>query len=256
MVFQGLNKSQAEAIWAPFLAWVGAQPEYSFVHPIQILALPARHFWDADFFRQHAPAFVVADDRSNAPRNHILWAGDQAQVGWFIHSYQSQWLPAPLLRIDRQPQLVDALFAASRHWEVELHFNKGLAGAPPDVIAATRDTATNPAVLDAFALAIIGASGPPNYPNMPGATLDRAAARAAVSGIAQAMNELMSVAPSANAYVAESDYFQPDWQNALWGKHYARLLEIKTRFDPDGLLVVHHGVGSEAWSADGFTRLA
>ena len=46
----------------------------------------------------------------------------------------------------------------SRHWEVELHFHKGLAGAPGDAIAVSRDTATNPAVLDAFALAII-ASG-------------------------------------------------------------------------------------------------
>jgi len=25
--------------------------------------------------------------------------------------------------------------------------------------------------------------------------------------------------------------------------------------DPDGLFFVHHGVGSEDWSADGFTRL-
>ena len=34
-------------------------------------------------------------------------------------------------------------------------FKKGLAGAPPEEIAAARDTATNPAVLTAFALAII-----------------------------------------------------------------------------------------------------
>ena len=26
--------------------------------------------------------------------------------------------------------------------------------------------------------------------------------------------------------------------------------------DPEGLFVVHHGVGSERWSPDGFTRLA
>ena len=25
-------------------------------------------------------------------------------------------------------------------------------------------------------------------------------------------------------------------------------------WDPDGLFFVHHGVGSEEWSADGFTR--
>jgi FAD/FMN-containing dehydrogenase len=36
--------------------------------------------------------------------------------------------------------------------------------------------------------------------------------------------------------------------------NYQRLLEIKRRYDPDGLFTVHHGVGSEDWSADGFTR--
>jgi hypothetical protein len=30
---------------------------------------------------------------------------------------------------------------------------------------------------------------------------------------------------------------------------------VKNLYDPDGLFFVHHGVGSERWSADGFTRL-
>ena len=30
---------------------------------------------------------------------------------------------------------------------------------------------------------------------------------------------------------------------------------MKDKIDPDGLFFVHHGVGSEDWSADGFTRL-
>ena len=64
--------------------------------------------------------------------------------------------------------LGDALFAASRHWRVSLHLNKGLAGAPADAIAAARDTAMNPAVLDAFALVISAAEGPPAYPGIPG----------------------------------------------------------------------------------------
>jgi hypothetical protein len=29
----------------------------------------------------------------------------------------------------------------------------------------------------------------------------------------------------------------------------------KAAYDPAGLFVVHHGVGSEAWSADGFTPI-
>jgi len=31
---------------------------------------------------------------------------------------------------------------------------------------------------------------------------------------------------------------------------------VKDRYDADGLFTVHHGVGSEDWSADGFTRLS
>jgi hypothetical protein len=33
------------------------------------------------------------------------------------------------------------------------------------------------------------------------------------------------------------------------------LLAVKERYDPEGLFFVHHGAGSEGWSADGFSRL-
>jgi hypothetical protein len=51
------------------------------------------------------------------------------------------------------------------------------------------------------------------------------------------------------------DYFQADWQKAFWGSNYSRLAAVKRKYDPDGLFFVHHGVGSEAWSGDGFTRV-
>ena len=61
-----------------------------------------------------------------ADADNIWWTGDADQVGWFIHGYEFGWLPASLLQ--QQESLADALFAASRHWSVRLHFNKGLAG--------------------------------------------------------------------------------------------------------------------------------
>jgi FAD/FMN-containing dehydrogenase len=255
MVFQGLDQANAQAVWAPFIDWVQARKEYVITNPIHAFALPAQHMWDADFFRQHAPGYMVDDDRDGAPRNHVLWAGDQGQVGWFIHGYQSAWMPASLLQPARQSQFVDALYASTRHWEVGFHFNKGLAGAPAEALAASRDTATNPQVLDAFALAILGGSGEPAYLGMPGAHPNMAEARDDAAQIARAMDELLEVAPGAGAYVSESDYFQRDWQTAFWGSNYPRLADVKQKYDPDGLFFVHHGVGSEEWNEDGFTRL-
>lgn len=253
MVFQGLDQPAAERTWAPFFDWVHARKDCRFKEEPRVIALPARHFWDADFFRQHAPQLIVPDDRPNAPRNHVLWAGDHGQVGQFIHGYRSAWLPQSLLDPRRQRELADTLFEATRHWGVSLHFNKGLAGAPADALARTRDTAMNPQALDAFALAITGAESEPAFPGMPGPGPDLAGARANAGRIDASMDALLKVAPDAGSYVSESNYFEKDWEASFWGTHHPRLAAAKRRYDPDGLFFVRHGVGSERWSDDGFT---
>jgi FAD/FMN-containing dehydrogenase len=138
---------------------------------------------------------------------------------------------------------------------VALHFNKGLAGSPPEAIASARETATNPAVLSAFALAIIAGGGRPIYPGIPGHEPDLSAARSNAGEIRKSMDELRKVVPEVGSYVSESNFFNQSWQQSFWGPNYARLRAIKAKYDPDGLFFVHHGVGSEEWSADGFTRL-
>lgn len=254
MLCHGLDHAQMEKVWAPFLAWVKARAEYGFAESVKIFALPAQHMWDADFMRRHVPGVMVADNRPGAPKHHAYWATNMGEAAWFLHGYQSAWLPATLLHEDRQGALVDALFDAAREWSVGLHFNKGLAGAPASEIAAAKDTATNPQVLDAFALAIIAGGGAPAFPGMPGPDLK--AARRDAKGIDKAMAAVRKIAPAAGAYVSESNYFQRDWQAAFWGSNYPRLAAVKRRYDPDGLFFVHHGVGSENWSADGFVQLS
>ena len=199
--------------------------------------------------------FMSTDDRPGAPAGNVFWPGDQGQAGQVLHGYQSMWLPAALLQGERRQALCDALFAASRHWGVSLHLNKGLAGAPADAVAAAKDTAMNPAVLDAFALVICGAQEPPAYPGVAGHEPNVALARQRVPAIQRAMDELRKVAPNAGSYLGESNFFEPNWQQSFWGANYSRLLAVKARYDPEGLFFVHHGVGSERWSGDGFTPL-
>ncbi|TBR40192.1 MULTISPECIES: FAD-binding protein [Dyella] len=254
MVFQGLSKADAEAVWKPFLDWVASNRDYSYAERPQVLALPARHFWDAEFLRKHAPDVIVPDARDGAPRNHVIWSGDEGQVGQVLQGYRSGWLPSSLLRQGEQSRLVDALFACTRHFGVGLHFNKGLAGAPAAEVAAARDTATHPSMLDAFALAITGSETDPYFPGMPGPGPDVAQARDRARRIDACMDTLLKVAPGAGSYVSESNYFEPDWQRSFWGSNYPRLLAVKKRYDPDGLFFVRHGVGSEGWSEDGFSR--
>jgi hypothetical protein len=160
-----------------------------------------------------------------------------------------------LLQDGSQERLSNALFAASRHGNVELHFNKGLAGAPPEAIEAAKDTAMNPEVLSAFALAIVADGQGPAYPGLPNHEPDVEKGRKAAGGVHRCMNELRAISTNAGSYVSESNYFEKQWQHSYWGANYARLARIKKKYDPAALFCVHNGVGSEEWAANGFARL-
>lgn len=255
MMFQGVDEAAASAIWKPFFDGLAAAPDdFPLAAPPTIVARPARRFWDPAFLKQNAPQAILSDDRPDAPPGNVFWASNLGEAGWFLHGYESTWLPASLLDGDGLGRLVEALYASSRHWPMALHFNKGLAGAPAAEIEAARDTATNPAAAEAFALAISAAHGPPAFAGIAGHEPDMPLARRNARHVAAAMRELRKLVPAPGSYVSESNYFEADWQRAFWGAHYPRLLAVKRKYDPDGLFFVHHGVGSEEWTADGFAR--
>ncbi|HVN07863.1 MAG TPA: FAD-binding protein [Patescibacteria group bacterium] len=255
MVSLGLSTDEARKVWQPFLDWIARSPADYTLEPGMVLgSMPLRHWWDPAWRKEHGQHAMISDPRPGSSALNAWWTGDGGQVAWTIYGFESLWLPSSLLAGDSQERLADTLFAASRSSFIELHFNKGLGGAPREAVEAARDTATNPAVLDAFALAIV-ADGEGGYPGVRGHEPDVAAARKSREEIHRCMQQLRALAPADGAYVSESDFFQRDWQHSYWGANYPRLAAVKKKYDPSGLFFVHNGVGSDEWSPDGFTRL-
>ena len=55
-----------------------------------------------------------------------------------------------------------------------------------------------------------------------------------------------SIAPNSGTYMNEANPWTQDWQRAFWGENYPRLLSIKKKYDPEGLL--------DCWKCVGFVE--
>ncbi|PYI10991.1 FAD-binding domain-containing protein [Aspergillus sclerotiicarbonarius CBS 121057] len=59
---------------------------------------------------------------------------------------------------------------------------------------------------------------------------------------------LEALAPNSGAYMNEGNFQQPNWQKVFYGANYDRLLEVKNKYDPNGLFYALKAVGSDAWT--------
>jgi FAD/FMN-containing dehydrogenase len=46
----------------------------------------------------------------------------------------------------------------------------------------------------------------------------------------------------------EADFQQKNWQSTFYGPNYAKLKDIKKKYDPESLFYNLKSVGSEAWT--------
>ncbi|CAE6470665.1 unnamed protein product [Rhizoctonia solani] len=64
-----------------------------------------------------------------------------------------------------------------------------------------------------------------------------AADQAAVySKLSTAADKFRAITPGSGAYHNEADVSEPDHENSFWGSNYSRLVSIKKKYDPKGLL--------------------
>jgi hypothetical protein len=71
---------------------------------------------------------------------------------------------------------------------------------------------------------------------------------------------LEAVTPGGGAYLNEADPFvypvgSSRWQETFYGSNYAKLRDIKDRWDPESVFYAYTAVGSEDWVVDGSGRL-
>ncbi|GAB5376017.1 MAG: FAD-binding protein [Acuticoccus sp.] len=244
MTILDLDAETARAAWQPFLDDVAAAG-FSVEKAFTFRTHPFARFFDPDYWDSVEPGFVRRDTRPGAAPDHYWWATNGGEVAEYLYTYQSRWIPAAQLAPDGADALADALYRASRHATVRLQINKGLSGAPPEVLARERETSVNPVAHGAAMIAILAARKSAGFPGVAGHEPDAREGRAAAARIDAAIAILRAATPGSGAYVNECDFFEPDWQASLYGVHYERLLAIKKRYDPGNLLRVHHGVGSD-----------
>ncbi|KAF6765686.1 hypothetical protein DFP72DRAFT_1058249 [Ephemerocybe angulata] len=65
---------------------------------------------------------------------------------------------------------------------------------------------------------------------------------------------LRAASPNGAAYVNEGNLEEPDWQKAYWGSNYPRLLELRKKWDPNGVFYARTTPGTEAWEVVDYRR--
>ena len=69
--------------------------------------------------------------------------------------------------------------------------------------------------------------------------------KAIVSVSATGADNLRKFAPDMGVYQNEAKHDEPDWKEAFWGLNYAKLSQIKTKYDPKGIFWVTPGVNAD-----------
>lgn len=249
MVSQGLSTDEALAVWQPFVQWVSTQKGLSFEH--KYIDIPASKVWSYDYWAENHPDMVIKNTGPNAREGEYWWASNSGEVFSYWYTYQSWYLPLDLFDAKNLANTANIFYQASRLAPVSIQINKGLAGGSQQALELTQQTSMHPGVYDAGALAIMSYST--DKPQMGEETMSPEVQQK-VDNIYKAMGMIKSLAPNAGTYANEADYFEPNWQEAFWGSNYPKLLEIKNKYDPNGLFYCHHCVGSESWTANGMCK--
>jgi hypothetical protein len=136
--------------------------------------------------------------------------------------------------------LLDKTLAAVRHaiegGGVLIGYNIAAAANA----AVNQDNSVHPAWRKAQAFFILGGSWAAN-------ATDAEIQQVSETMTTDWMERWREVTPGGGTYMSEADINEPNFQDAFYGVHYPRLLELKKKYDPKSVFYAPTAVGSEEW---------
>lgn len=91
--------------------------------------------------------------------------------------------------------------------------------------------------------------------NMPWQNGNKAANDAGVKKLTELSKLLLDAVPDSGSYSNEADAFMQDWKREMYGEHWHGLLEVKERYDPDGVFYSRNTPGADKWHVDASGRM-
>jgi hypothetical protein len=125
--------------------------------------------------------------------------------------------------------------------KVTVSLNYALGHAGPGVKERAEQTMTHPDVVEALGAVMLSRHRPP-FPANSSTTIDQE--------VWQHWQEVRSdledlLGASAGSYANLGSYMEEDWPERYWGSHYQQLLQLKAKYDPDGLFTCYQCVGDD-----------
>ena len=111
-----------------------------------------------------------------------------------------------------------------------------------------QSNAVVPAWRDSIAFFNVVVQWDPEAPTAQGVTLENEMTDAVVP-------QLERITRGSGTYINEGDFNDPTWKWDYFGSNYPRLLAVKNKYDPNGLLYAIASVGHDVWDVAGDGRL-
>ena len=166
MAFQGLNESRRRISGGPSSMGRRIAAGVALARAPVIGACRAQLVGRRVSARAHLPGDVTLDDRPGAPRQHLV--GGRCRAGGLFPAWLRVRLAARVAAADQQEAWPMRCSPPAGIGAWNCTSTRASPARPPRRSRPRAILPTNPAVLDAFALAIIAGFGPPAYPGLPG----------------------------------------------------------------------------------------